>query len=134
MKNEKANVNRLIGIYKALCGLCSETYDPFDHFHPGGTDALMSDMERVLTDCGVEVVKNSDYFIAPYMDKGKEKWGICFNPECPKGSWVLTGFNTSEDACRSLMDKSVFPDFCGKPRILDMCLANGGKASTRKGK
>lgn len=117
MKNEKANVKRLVAVYNAVAGMCSEMEDPFDHFYEGGTEALMADFEKVLADCGVEV-KDPVYCVAPYDDHGEEKWGICADPADPANSWVLTGFRSSEDACAELLNKEVFPDFEGKPRIL----------------
>lgn len=117
MKNEKANVKRLVAVYNAIAGMCSEAEDPFDHFYKGGTDALMADFEKVLADCGVEV-KDSSYCVAPYKRGGEERWGICADPADPAGSWVLTGFRSSEEACAALLDKEIFPDFEGKPRIL----------------
>ena len=118
MKNEAENAKRLVKIHDAIAGMCSEAEDPFDHFYKGGTAALMADLEKVLADCGVEV-KGPDYCVAPYRSKdGERLWGICADPADPAGSWVLTGFDSSEDACDVLLDKAVFPDFEGKPRIL----------------
>lgn len=117
MKNEAKNARRLVRIYEAISGMCSETEDPFDHFYKGGTAALVADLEKVLADCGVEV-RGPDYCVAPYKRNGEELWGICADPADPAGSWVLTGFRSSEDACAALLDKAVFPDFKGKPRIL----------------
>jgi len=117
MKNETKNVKRLVEIYKAIGGMCSEAEDPFGHFYKGGTDALMADLEKVLADCGVEV-KGPDYCVVPYKRAGEELWGICADPADPANSWVLTGFRSSEDACDVLLNKAVFPDFNGKPRVL----------------
>jgi len=117
MKNETKNVKRLVEIYKAIGGMCSEVEDPFGHFYKGGTAALMADLEKVLADCGVEI-KKADYCVVPYKSNGVERWGICADPADPAGSWVLTGFASSEDACAVLLDKAVFPDFDGKPRVL----------------
>lgn len=118
MKNEVKNVKRLIEIHKAISGMCSEAEDPFDNFYKGGTDALMADLEKVLADCGVEVKGPPDYCVVPYKRNGKELWGICSDPADPAGSWALTGFHSSEEACTMLLNKAVFPDFKGKPRIL----------------
>ena len=117
MKNEAKNVKRLVKIYEAISGMCSETEDPFDHFYKGWTDALMADLEKVLADCGVEI-KGPDYCVVPYKSNGKSLWGICADPADPAGSWVLTGFASSKDACDVLLNKAIFPDFKGKPRIL----------------
>ena len=117
MKNERANVKRLIKIHDAIAGMCSEEEDPFGHFYEGGADALMADLESVLQDCGVEI-RQPEYCVVPYKRNGEERWGICSDPADPKGSWVLTGFRSSEDACAELLNKEVFPDFEGKPRVL----------------
>ena len=118
MKNEAKNVKRLVGIYNAIGGMCSEAEDPFGHFYKGGTAALVADLEGILADCGVEIRKKPEYCVVPYARGGTELWGICADPADPAGSWVLTGFASSEDACATLLNKDVFPDFEGRPRIL----------------
>lgn len=50
-----SDINKLITIYEAVCGLVSETgSEEFDQFYPGGGAKMMNDFTDVLLDLGVK--------------------------------------------------------------------------------
>ena len=109
MKLDNAHTTKLIAIYHALSGMCSEIEDPMHGMYRGrdgksATETMMTDFEDILRYVGVEVVEPKytpvEYeFKDPCTGKptGIMKWGILSDPNDPK-SYVLSGLESREEA------------------------------------